>query len=1093
MKTLPPWRKSCTPHRDIREDAVSEALFAVNLSRAIAREGADEYRDPTLFFERTHLTRTLQSLIHDVLGTLSGQPGANSVIHLQTNFGGGKTHAELALYHLLNSPSEALAVPRIVTCLTENGFQSVPQAAVAALPCADLDAGGREVDGLNVRTLWGELAYRLGGESDGLELYNLLRESDERRSAPGVTKLRHLLTQAGPNIILIDELLHYVDKAAAVKVGDSNLATQTLAFVRELTEAVDAVPHAILVASLTASRMEDLQVLTDEDAEFTLAKLEDILRRMEDARTPIESAEIYDIVRTRLFQEVDGATAAQVAAAYAQFYRSDPWRDLLPQASREAGYEELLRRAYPFHPDIIRVLYERWGSRPQFQLTRGTLRFLSHLLAHLWNGGSEGIARTVGPLIQLSDVPLVDEDVRAETIRVAGSAWETVIGTDIATTEPDGLSISQWADRERGGLYARYGLVQGVATSVFMFTHGGEQRKPTPEAEIRLAVSRSVIPLSDLNQALDDCRARLYYYYDEDGGLIFKTEPNPNKVLADERANVTTDRARLQVEQVVEEVIGPSQLFNVTLYGFQGHPAQEPGDVPDDGALQLVVLPPRLTLAHGQATGRTAAVLDEISDNYANRLRMNRNMVLFLAPDSAAIASAVEQAIDWLAAQNVLGDAGLMERFSEAQQQTIQDRATQAENETKNHVRKAYNTVLLPSGQRTREIFELSYVPPSKTVLQQAEEELLQSRKIHQQFNPALLEDRWASLWPRTATVITTEALWEKFTRRGESPILAGMHVLQAMIKEGVEQSIFGYGLLRDSEQDKLKAASYEGEWVYLGTFDARDLMMVEIGPRAVLLRPAQVNALFPPVTKEEVAMVLRGPRQSVSDVFHAAREQPTVQGRVDQSGFFAAVCEGVRAGLFGYAEAPDGPVLRGSEADLTPEQVRFSGWLIGEEVPLPVTADEVTRLIPKGGRLAVQDLYRQAVNVYGAERVTAQGLLDIVGRCVSEGRFGYAAAGTALIQAGAQPVAMEGYVGQPELPPPDTRLIRLRGAVTAMEMANVMKTAMNLSKLSDESSITLDLQLELRGEVNDHSVQMALREIQKRVAGLAVEDVKGE
>ena len=58
---------------------------------------------------------------------------------------------------------------------------------------------------------------------------------------------------------------------------------------------------------------------------------------------------------------------------------------------------------------------------------------------------------------------------------------------------------------------------------------------------------------------------------------------------------------------------------------------------------------------------------------------------------------------------------------------------------------------------------------------------------------------------------------------------------------------------------------------------------------------------------------------------------------------------------------------------------------------------------------------------------------------------------------------------------------------------ANVMKTATHLSKLSAESSVTLDLKLELKGDVNDHSVQMALREIRKRVVGLAVEDVEGE
>ena len=86
------WRQACTPHRDIREDAVSEALFAVNLSRAIADEGAEEYRDPTLFFERTHLTRTLKSLIRDVLNTLWGEnanAASTSVIHLQTTYAGG--------------------------------------------------------------------------------------------------------------------------------------------------------------------------------------------------------------------------------------------------------------------------------------------------------------------------------------------------------------------------------------------------------------------------------------------------------------------------------------------------------------------------------------------------------------------------------------------------------------------------------------------------------------------------------------------------------------------------------------------------------------------------------------------------------------------------------------------------------------------------------------------------------------------------------------------------------------------------------------------------------------------------------------------
>jgi hypothetical protein len=184
---------------------------------------------------------------------------------------------------------------------------------------------------------------------------------------------------------------------------------------------------------------------------------------------------------------------------------------------------------------------------------------------------------------------------------------------------------------------------------------------------------------------------------------------------------------------------------------------------------------------------------------------------------------------------------------------------------------------------------------------------------------------------------------------------------------------------------------------------------------------------------------------------------------------------------------------------------VRFSGWLIGEEVPLPVTAEEVARLVPGEGKVLVQELYQQALEAYGAERVSEQGLLNALGRCVRgdagypQARFGYAASADALVRPGAAVVTMDGYVGPPEELPPDTRLIRLHRdavyprTVSPMSLANVMKTAISLSKLSEEeASIALELSLDLKGEVNEHAVKMALREIQKRVAGLAVEDVEG-
>lgn len=1083
--TLPNWRQGITPHQDIQSNQVSEALFAVNLSRAIAQQGTDEYRNPTIFFERTHLTRTLKSLMRDVLMTLNGQPGSNSVIHLQTNFGGGKTHAELALYHLLNSPAAATAVPRVADLLNEGKLTIPGKAAVVPLPCADLYPGGTEVEkGFIINTLWGKIAYDLGGR----ELYQLVRDSDERRIAPGVALLRELLDKAGPNLILIDEMLHYVDKAAAITIGDSNLANQTLGFLRELTEAVDVVDHSVLVASLTASRMEDLEVLGEEQAQFTLSKMEDIMRRLEDARTPIESSEIYDITRARLMQSVNSETAQAVAAVYAEFYKSDPWKELLPAESRDPDYVLLLEKAYPFHPSIVKVLYERWGSRPSFQLTRGTLRFLSHLLAHLWHNNGDG--RAVNPLIQLADVDLNAEKVRAEAIQVAGSEWESIIGTDIAASQEEAAALAQRLDRERGGLYARYGLIQGIATSVFMFTHGGEQRRPTPRQDLRLAAVSPGIPHSDLNQAFDDCRARLYYYYEEDGGLIFKTEPNPNKVLADARADVQTDDARVQVERVVENVLGQSNLFHVTYYGFQSKLAQETGDIPDEGRLELVVLPPKHA-TRGKVLGKTAELIADISQNHGKKLRMNRNMLLFLVPDTNHISEANDRAMFWLAANAVLGDSGLMARFSSEQKETIRERATTATNDTKDYVRKAYNTVLIPVGPGNHEIHELSYVPTGKKVLDQLEEELISRRKLHQEFNPALFNDRWESLWPKTATVITTQSLWEKFARHGESPILTGIQVLQDTIRQGVERELFGYGIMHESGADKLQPDSYAR--VYLDPFDAQEMDFLEISQRTVLMRPDQVYALFPPMTKEEVAMLLHGPRQRVDDLFHAARRSLTVQGRVDKRSFLAAVSEGVQASLFGYTETADSPILRGEDAGLAPGQVRFSGLLIGADVPRPITVEEVARLVSGDGRVSVQTLYQQAADQFGPERVSEQSFMNALQAFLKEQQFGYAETESGSLQSGLHALHLTGFVGKPEVLPPDTRVIRIVGTIASPgELATVMKAAMSLSKLGD-SQITLDLRLELKGDVNEHSVMMALNELKNRAPNLKIDDVKGQ
>jgi predicted AAA+ superfamily ATPase len=84
----------------LRHKGFLAAEFASDLFK-VATRSSDTSRDysPIEFFNRTYLTEGLRNLIGGVVDRLSGDPNASPVVNLQTNFGGGKTHSMLALWH----------------------------------------------------------------------------------------------------------------------------------------------------------------------------------------------------------------------------------------------------------------------------------------------------------------------------------------------------------------------------------------------------------------------------------------------------------------------------------------------------------------------------------------------------------------------------------------------------------------------------------------------------------------------------------------------------------------------------------------------------------------------------------------------------------------------------------------------------------------------------------------------------------------------------------------------------------------------------------------------------------------------------------
>ena len=255
---LKPWREVVTPHGDVAKGSYQQAEFAADLWQVYLGEGSDEYRDPVEFFRRTFLTDSLKGLLVGALqrlGTVgsgksaAGASAGDPVVQLQTNFGGGKTHSMLALYHLFSGRAAA-DLPGLEAVQEKSGISKIPAVKRVVIVGNKISPGNPHTkpDGTVVRTLWGELAWQLGGK----EGYALVAADDEKATSPGDT-LRLLFNKYGPCLILIDEWVAYARQLHDSKDLPGGDFETHFTFAQTLTEAAKAAKNTMLVVSLPAS------------------------------------------------------------------------------------------------------------------------------------------------------------------------------------------------------------------------------------------------------------------------------------------------------------------------------------------------------------------------------------------------------------------------------------------------------------------------------------------------------------------------------------------------------------------------------------------------------------------------------------------------------------------------------------------------------------------------------------------------------------------------------------------------------------------------------------------------------------------------
>jgi hypothetical protein len=549
MEHLPPWTQVATLHDDVRDEQAVKAEYAVGLGRVDRNDPQlrRAYADPRAFFEATFLTVDLLGLLNDVLLALQGK-NVDRVLQLRTPFGGGKSHSLVALLHLVRSRQTLRGLP---------GVDPLPDPGttrIAVLSCADLTPGAprKTPEGITLHTLWGELAYRLGGPG----LYQQVHAIDEQRSAPGGGLLDALLKDEDgrASLILADEVLVYVEKAMAVKTGDSNLGRQTMTFLQQLTESVAGSPKAALVYSLQASVAE---AIGDEGLLMALDKL---VGRVDARRVPVQDRQVKEIIRRRLFKDLgDEEIRRKVARAHAEQWKK--WAlGTADTKSRQGGVEEEAHaleqeifESYPFHPSLIRLMYERWGSLPSYQRTRGALQFLGtavHVLARQQHGET-----LIGP----GDIPLQDADVRSEFFRQVGerATWDSILDADVAGASARAKKIDRRIGEASPVLdQARIGTRLATAITMYSFGARTDDLRGVSTAELYQAQMRPGVDAPVLDAALSQMSDHLLHLHRSGQRYRLDTVPSLTRLLEEELNKVKAEDAERKIRERVTEYFG---------------------------------------------------------------------------------------------------------------------------------------------------------------------------------------------------------------------------------------------------------------------------------------------------------------------------------------------------------------------------------------------------------------------------------------------------------------------------------------------------------------------------------------------------------
>jgi len=639
---------TCRPRPEILAGTFNPEVFTASLGPVIeyyhnGRGVIDSiYTNAELFFrEATYPTQGFRLTLEEVFSRVAGDMAVPAIHRLETAFGGGKTHTLIACTHIAY---KGTCLRDVIQGILDPGLLPEPgSVAVVGVAGDEIPVHKPKGNTLVPYTLWGEIAYQIGGE----ELYREVEDEANSYAAPGKNYFDAVFANRKV-IIMLDELAQY---AARLEAARSEGANQLAAFLMALNGNVRNRPGIAVVLTLAsatdafARQTEHLAKLvsqvrgeevTEDDAlgigERAAKGVASVVARDAVQITPVQAAEISSVLAKRLYVSIDRDAAEVTAGEYMQMYRRNA--ALLPEEASGENFKGRMIANYPFHPTLVDFLNKKLASAENFQGTRGVLRVLSLAVRSLWQSRQEV------PMIHACHLDLRSDRVVNEILgRTGSSDLLLVLNADVGSVDTGmlegGFSNAGLADQRNPHpeghpfyeytwktvfLHSLVGREEGLSSKIFGLTG--------PEA--LFCVSFPGLTPPQVRTALEEINESAFYLHCEQGKYFASEEPTINSILARIRKTLSADQVGELLKATARKIItGGSGPFHIE------QDVSLPEDLPDGkGKPVLGVVP---------LTAGTVDVEAMVTTKGANKPREQQNLIFILVPEIVTVRDMKER------------------------------------------------------------------------------------------------------------------------------------------------------------------------------------------------------------------------------------------------------------------------------------------------------------------------------------------------------------------------------------------------------------------------------------------------------------------